>query len=82
MPLAPPESLVPVTLGAIPVTMGSCEITTNAGAASKLRKFLDTRKDILLCPGVYDGFSTRIALSVGFEALHMVSIPVSKSCHF
>lgn len=41
-------------------------------AATKLRRFLETSDKILLCPGVYDGFSARIALSVGFDALYMV----------
>lgn len=42
--------------------------------ATKLRHFLENSKEILLCPGVYDGFSARIALSVGFSALYMVSL--------
>ena len=28
---------------------------------------------ILVAPGVYDGFSARIALEVGFDALYMVN---------
>ena len=28
--------------------------------------------EIILCPGVYDGLSARVALSVGFDALYMV----------
>lgn len=27
---------------------------------------------MIVCPGVYDGFSARIALEVGFDALYMV----------
>jgi hypothetical protein len=42
------------------------------GAATKLRRFLEQSNKILFCPGVYDGFSARIALSVGFDALYMV----------
>lgn len=45
---------------------------TQVNAATKLRKFLESSTDILVCPGVYDGFSARIALSVGFDALYMV----------
>jgi 2-methylisocitrate lyase-like PEP mutase family enzyme len=57
--------------------MGSIEGTTDTTsvaipAASKLRDFLENSADILLCPGVYDGFSARIALSIGFNALYMV----------
>jgi hypothetical protein len=46
--------------------------TASTPASTKLRHFLENSKDILLCPGVYDGFSARIALSVGFDALYMV----------
>jgi methylisocitrate lyase len=42
--------------------------------ATKLRSFLEKSNDILLCPGVYDRFSARIALQVGFDALYMVSL--------
>lgn len=49
--------------------------TTAAGspsAASKLRHMLAT-KDIIVAPGVYDGFSARIALKVGFNSIYMAS---------
>jgi methylisocitrate lyase len=53
--------------------MGSVAMSINhVSAATKLRDFLENSKDILVCPGVYDGFSARIALSVGFDALYMV----------
>lgn len=42
-------------------------------AAKKLRSMLEAGDDIIFCPGVYDGFSARIALSVGFDAIYMVS---------
>ena len=38
----------------------------------RLRTLLD-RKEILVAPGVYDGFSARIALEVGFDCLYMVN---------
>ena len=37
-------------------------------AATKLRRMLNNSKSLILCPGVYDGFSARIALDVGFDA--------------
>lgn len=40
-------------------------------AATTLRQKLDSG-DFILAPGVYDGFSARIALQVGFDALYMV----------
>lgn len=41
--------------------------------ATNLKRRLVNTKDLIVCPGVYDGFSARIALSVGFDALYMVS---------
>lgn len=40
-------------------------------AAMRLRELL-ARKEILVCPGVYDGFTARIALREGFDCLYMV----------
>lgn len=42
-------------------------------AASKLRRMLKDTKDLIVCPGVYDGLSARIAMEVGFKGLYMVS---------
>lgn len=44
-------------------------------AATKLREYLSTNEKVLVCPGVYDGFSARIALSIGFDCLYMVNQP-------
>ncbi len=43
-------------------------------AAKKLRRMIQNPEKIIICPGVYDGLSARIALSVGFDALYMVRI--------
>ena len=40
--------------------------------ATVLKHRVQNTKDLIVCPGVYDGFSARIALSVGFDALYMV----------
>lgn len=45
--------------------------------ATKLRRFLNKSHDIVVAPGVYDGFSARIALQVGFDALYMVCYSAS-----
>lgn len=45
-------------------------------AATKLRKLLADTDKLIVCPGVYDGLSARIALDVGFDALYMVSMSV------
>jgi hypothetical protein len=66
-------------------TMANAEMTESAKAASghatvpvsaatKLRKLIETTDDIIVAPGVYDGLSARIALSVGFDCLYMVRI--------
>ena len=40
----------------------------------RLRDLLENKRDIIVAPGVYDGFSARIALEVGFDCIYMVSI--------
>ncbi|KAG0647502.1 2,3-dimethylmalate lyase [Hyphodiscus hymeniophilus] len=46
-------------------------------AAAKLRnRFSDPRGSIIVCPGVYDELSARIALSLGFDTLYLVHPPV------
>ena len=46
-----------------------------ASPATRLKRRLEETKDLIVCPGVYDGFSARIALSVGCDAMYMVSEP-------
>ena len=48
--------------------------------ATKLKRRLEDTRDLIVCPGVYDGFSARIALSVGFDAMYMVRL-LSILCH-
>lgn len=50
--------------------------------AAKLRQKLEETNDLIVCPGVYDGLSARIALNLGFEAMYMVCIPLSSTCTF
>lgn len=47
----------------------STESFGNAGAAA-LRKQLDSG-ELIVCPGIYDGISGRVALHKGFKALYM-----------
>lgn len=42
--------------------------------ATRLRQLI-AEKDIVVAPGVFDGFSARIALDVGFDCLYMVNRP-------
>jgi hypothetical protein len=39
---------------------------------TKLRRIVEDPDDFLMYPGVYDGYSTRIALHVVFDGLYMV----------
>ncbi|RKK71283.1 hypothetical protein BFJ69_g11131 [Fusarium oxysporum] len=43
---------------------------SSISSATKLRQRLESN-EILIAPGVYEGFSARIALEVGFECLYM-----------
>lgn len=40
--------------------------------AKRLRELLKDPSNLVLCPGVYDGLTARLALSVGFDAIYMV----------
>jgi 2-methylisocitrate lyase-like PEP mutase family enzyme len=53
--------------------MGSIGPPPRESAATKLRNLISSPGPIILAPGVYDGFSARIALSVGFDTIYMVS---------
>ncbi|KAH7041044.1 Phosphoenolpyruvate/pyruvate domain-containing protein [Microdochium trichocladiopsis] len=39
--------------------------------AAKLREYLADPEKVVVCPGVLDGLTARVALSVGFDALYM-----------
>ncbi len=43
-------------------------------SATRLKQQILETDELIVCPGVYDGFSARIALSVGFSALYMVRV--------
>jgi 2-methylisocitrate lyase-like PEP mutase family enzyme len=43
-------------------------------AVKRLRALLAEKESIIVCPGVFDGLSARIALNAGFECLYMVMI--------
>ncbi|PGH07797.1 hypothetical protein AJ79_06185 [Helicocarpus griseus UAMH5409] len=46
-------------------------LSQRPSAATKLRRALEDPNAFLMLPGVYDGFSARIALEVGFDGLYM-----------
>jgi 2-methylisocitrate lyase-like PEP mutase family enzyme len=49
---------------------GNSDAAQHLSAATKLRRHLETDK-IIVAPGVYDGFSARIANEVGFDCIYM-----------
>lgn len=40
--------------------------------AKRLRQLLNDPDKLVVAPGVFDGLTARLALSVGFDALYMV----------
>ncbi|RDW72204.1 hypothetical protein BP5796_08238 [Coleophoma crateriformis] len=58
--------------------MGS-SFPQHESAASILRSMISSPGPIILAPGVYDGFSARIALAVGFDAIYMTGAGTSAS---
>lgn len=46
--------------------------TNNMTAVQKLRVMLADPDKFIACPGVYDGFTARIALQEGVDCLYMV----------
>ncbi|KAH7319358.1 isocitrate lyase family protein-like protein [Rhexocercosporidium sp. MPI-PUGE-AT-0058] len=53
--------------------------TTLESTASKLRSQLQNKDDIIVCPGVYDGFTARLALNSGFKNLYMTGAGTTMS---
>lgn len=47
--------------------------------STRLRKLISNNAKIIVCPGVYDGLSARIALSLGFEGLYMTGAGTTAS---
>lgn len=47
-------------------------------SVQKLRSLLADESSILVGPGVYDGFTARIALAAGFNCLYMVYSPTQE----
>jgi 2-methylisocitrate lyase-like PEP mutase family enzyme len=51
----------------------------SASASSSLRSMLKDPSKIIVAPGVYDGFTARMALAAGFECLYMTGAGTSMS---
>ena len=55
-----------------PIMASIAPSSRGMSAAQRLRELLQDTSRIIVAPGVHDGISARIALSLGFEALYMV----------
>ena len=53
----------------------------NSGA-SKLQHLLKNTNELIVCPGVYDGLSARVAINTGFSAMYMVCPSIRLSLAF
>ncbi|KAJ5128156.1 carboxyphosphonoenolpyruvate mutase [Penicillium atrosanguineum] len=51
----------------------------NTSAVSRLRHLLADESKIIICPGVYDGLTARIALGAGFDVLYMTGAGTTAS---
>jgi 2-methylisocitrate lyase-like PEP mutase family enzyme len=52
----------------------SAQTNRRMTAVEKLRDMLADPEKFIACPGVYDGFTARIALREGVDCLYMVSL--------
>nr|POE99412.1 2,3-dimethylmalate lyase [Quercus suber] len=52
---------------------------TQLRASTKLRQILTSTSKLIVCPGVYDGLSARLALDVGFDAMYMTGAGTTAS---
>ena len=55
------------------------DLHTQAPASTRLRHMIKYLDRIILCPGVYDGLSARIALHVGFDGMYMTGAGTTAS---
>lgn len=72
------DKILPVGQNSTQDAVATTLTTEFLSPATTLKRRLEITKDLIVCPGVYDGFSARIALSVGFDALYMVSNTCSR----
>ncbi|TVY58496.1 2,3-dimethylmalate lyase [Lachnellula cervina] len=61
------------------VSQSPVAISKNLSAATKLKKMIEDTDELIVCPGVYDGLSARIALRVGFSAMYMTGAGTTAS---
>ena len=53
-------------------TIPDTSSASSLNPATRLKHKLQHTNDLIVCPGVYDGLSARVAMKTGFETLYMV----------
>lgn len=75
----PNTEILPALDDAIHETVATTIPTDISSPATNLKRRLQDTKDLIVCPGVYDGFSARIALAVGCDAMYMTGAGTTAS---
>ncbi|GAB0134285.1 hypothetical protein EsDP_00002663 [Epichloe bromicola] len=68
-----------VLLDYLPLSYVSAEVKEPVSGATKLRKMLLETKELIVCPGVYDGLSARTAIELRFDAMYMTGAGTTAS---
>lgn len=63
-------------MGSIDTSRGDSTIIKSSApltGGKRLRELLSDPSNVVVCPGVFDGLTARLALAAGFDAMYMVS---------
>jgi hypothetical protein len=71
--VVPTETFKPEVPNWLRLNHSRAAVDAPATGATKLRRMIFETKEMVVCPGVYDGLSARTALELGFNGLYMVS---------
>ncbi|KAK8052171.1 Isocitrate lyase/phosphorylmutase [Apiospora rasikravindrae] len=63
----------------LPLNHVSASVDKPCSGATKLRKMIFDTKELIVCPGVYDGLSARTAIECGFDAMYMTGAGTTAS---
>ncbi|KAK8127407.1 hypothetical protein PG984_008515 [Apiospora sp. TS-2023a] len=76
-----PEGLLPVSQPEswLPLNHVMASVNRPCSGATKLRKMIFETKELIVCPGVYDGLSARTAIELKFDAMYMTGAGTTAS---
>ncbi|KAK7956013.1 Isocitrate lyase/phosphorylmutase [Apiospora aurea] len=63
----------------LPLNHVAASVNKPSSGATKLRKMIFDTKELIVCPGVYDGLSARTAIELGFDAMYMTGAGTTAS---